>query len=107
MSRAQSGFASFRTHFYFTGWCKAILDNCGFGLGMGARQEMRHFSFVNAIPTKAPPFQNKQRRTGHPEGQNRRRDWIRTKAPFADPVFFGWRTKNLGKEGAFDAGYWM
>jgi hypothetical protein len=34
-------------------------------------------------------------------------DWIRTKAPFAYPVFFGWRTKNLGRKGAFDAGYWM
>src|ERR1700726_3805402 len=72
MSPAQSGFASFWTHFYFTGWCKAILDNCGFGLGMGARQEMHHLSFVKAMQAKAQPFQNKQRRTGHPEGLNQR-----------------------------------
>jgi hypothetical protein len=32
-----------------------------------ARQEMRHLSFVKAIPAKAPPFQNKPRRTGHPK----------------------------------------
>jgi hypothetical protein len=32
-----------------------------------ARQDMRHLSFVNAILAKAPPFQNKPRRTGHPK----------------------------------------
>ena len=32
-SPAQSGFASFRTHFYFTGWCKDILDNCEVDFG--------------------------------------------------------------------------
>ena len=65
------------------------------------------FDFREGETGKSPALPNKQRRTGHPEGQNRRLDWIRTKAPFAYPVFFGWRTKNLGKEGAFDAGYWM
>jgi hypothetical protein len=39
---------------------------------MGARQEMRYLTFVNARPAKAPPFQKKQRRTGHPEGLNQR-----------------------------------
>src|SRR5580700_7868596 len=30
--------------------------------------------------------------------ENAKIDWIRTKAPFAYPVFFGWRTKNLGRK---------
>jgi hypothetical protein len=34
---------------------------------LGARQDMRDLSFVKTIPTKAPLFRNKQRRTGHPK----------------------------------------
>jgi hypothetical protein len=62
---------------------------------------------IQGTDTGPEPALEKTSRTGHPEIPNQRLDWIRTKAPFAYPVFFGWRTKNLGKEGAFDAGYWM
>jgi hypothetical protein len=64
-----------------------------------ARAELRldnAFVLIDAPLGKSPTF-----------AESAKIDWIRTKAPFAYPVFFGWRTKNLGRKGAFDAGYWM